>query len=277
MKKQKNHIWTLACALVSLLLTVANLPGAIDIRGFEVTPTVLFKAGTDGLQQRLDVTLDNSGSGESGLLRVRLNGRDLTQTIGPIQPGKGTYAAYIPEITKPVELQFMLQAGNREWKKRLKLFPQRKWTVYLFHHSHTDLGYTDLQNRVRRKHAEYLDQVIHYCRETENYPDDARFRWNCEVELGAGKLYPAAVGIPGARIDRSHPPGPGRGVRHVSECLRHVCPRRADPFHRPGEGARPALRFRCPRGDERRCHRFQLGDSPNSQPVRHPLFRHRHQ
>ncbi|HYA48561.1 MAG TPA: glycoside hydrolase family 38 C-terminal domain-containing protein, partial [Burkholderiales bacterium] len=65
--------------------------------------------------------------------------------------------------------------------KMINLKPQRKWTVDLFHHSHTDIGYTELQTRVAANHADYLDSVIDYCHQTDGYPNDARFRWNIEV------------------------------------------------------------------------------------------------
>lgn len=36
----------------------------------------------------------------------------------------------------------------------------RRWTVYLLHHAHTDIGYTDLQSRVARRHADFIDQTL---------------------------------------------------------------------------------------------------------------------
>jgi hypothetical protein len=42
----------------------------------------------------------------------------------------------------------------------LDLRLERNWTIYLVHHSHTDIGYTQLQGRVARFHVDFLDQVI---------------------------------------------------------------------------------------------------------------------
>jgi len=59
--------------------------------------------------------------------------------------------------------------------------PVRKWVVYLLPHSHVDIGYTDIQPAVERKHCQILDQALELCRKTADYPPGARFKWNSEV------------------------------------------------------------------------------------------------
>lgn len=49
--------------------------------------------------------------------------------------------------------------------------------VYVVHHSHTDIGYTDLQERVMYVQADYIKTVLAIMKKTE-YKD---FRWNCET------------------------------------------------------------------------------------------------
>ncbi len=61
--------------------------------------------------------------------------------------------------------------------------PPREWTVYLIHHSHLDIGYTDAQGTVLRNQRAYLDQVLDLATATSDWPDDARFRWNLEAYL----------------------------------------------------------------------------------------------
>ena len=36
----------------------------------------------------------------------------------------------------------------------------RPWTVYLIHHTHTDIGYTETQGRIARYHLQVLDDVV---------------------------------------------------------------------------------------------------------------------
>ena len=50
-------------------------------------------------------------------------------------------------------------------------------TVYVVHHSHTDIGYTDLQERVIAIQVNYIKTVLSMMRQ----PEYADFRWNCET------------------------------------------------------------------------------------------------
>lgn len=50
-------------------------------------------------------------------------------------------------------------------------------TMYVVHHSHTDIGYTALQERVLDGHTDYIRTVLELMRKKEN--ED--FRWNCET------------------------------------------------------------------------------------------------
>ncbi len=50
-------------------------------------------------------------------------------------------------------------------------------TVYVVHHAHTDIGYTDLQERVIDTHIDYIRSVVRMMHD----PELASFRWNCET------------------------------------------------------------------------------------------------
>ncbi len=58
---------------------------------------------------------------------------------------------------------------------------QRIETVYLVSHTHTDIGYTDYQDTVFRQHCRFIDRAIELCEATTNYPEEARYKWTCEV------------------------------------------------------------------------------------------------
>jgi len=53
--------------------------------------------------------------------------------------------------------------------------------IFLVHHTHTDIGYTDIQENVFRSHLKFLDDALNYCEKTKIYPENSRFRWTCEV------------------------------------------------------------------------------------------------
>ncbi len=57
----------------------------------------------------------------------------------------------------------------------------RPWEIYLVHHTHVDIGYTEPQPIVVRKHADFIAQVLDLCAATDHLPPGERFAWTCEV------------------------------------------------------------------------------------------------
>lgn len=62
-------------------------------------------------------------------------------------------------------------------------------TVYVVHHSHTDIGYTDLQERVIAIQVNYIKTVLSMMRQ----PEYADFRWNCETLYCVEEFWKQAV------------------------------------------------------------------------------------
>lgn len=59
----------------------------------------------------------------------------------------------------------------------------RRWEIYLIHHTHLDIGYTDPQQIVLEQHMRYLDAALELAAATDDWPEPARFRWNVEATL----------------------------------------------------------------------------------------------
>ena len=55
--------------------------------------------------------------------------------------------------------------------------PRQIKTLYVIHHSHTDIGYTDLQERVVQVQVDYIRSALRILGQARN----AAFRWNCET------------------------------------------------------------------------------------------------
>ncbi len=58
----------------------------------------------------------------------------------------------------------------------------KKWKLYLLHHSHTDIGYTERQEKLKRYHVDFIQQAIDILKEIEDgkRPEWEGFRWMCE-------------------------------------------------------------------------------------------------
>lgn len=50
----------------------------------------------------------------------------------------------------------------------------KPFTIYLIHSSHTDVGYTDTQEKMKAHHIAFIHEVLDLIRK------DPRFKWNCE-------------------------------------------------------------------------------------------------
>ena len=94
-----------------------------------------------------------------------------------------------PDDGKESTLPVTIEAGGKALAARsFPIKPQRRLTVYILPHSHTDIGYTEVQTRIEQKQVDNLLQGIAYARKTAGYPEGARFVWNVEV-LWAADLY----------------------------------------------------------------------------------------
>lgn len=71
----------------------------------------------------------------------------------------------------------------------------RKWKLYLIHHSHTDIGYTDYQEKIERYHADYIRQALAILDAVDRgeMPGCAGFRWQCENMWQVENFYGSAA------------------------------------------------------------------------------------
>ncbi|MBQ6564391.1 MAG: glycosyl hydrolase [Clostridia bacterium] len=58
----------------------------------------------------------------------------------------------------------------------------RHWKLYLIHHSHTDIGYTDYQEKIEMYHADYIRQVLSLLDAVDRgeHTGCEGFKWQCE-------------------------------------------------------------------------------------------------
>ncbi len=118
---------------------------------------------------------------------LRLQGSD-TRPIR-LAPGQTTLEVGLPPVssdaTTPVSLEINAKTVA---KSQLMRRPFRPLTVYILPHSHTDIGYTEIQTAIEKKQVQNLIDGIAHARRTASYPQGARFVWNVEV-LWAADLY----------------------------------------------------------------------------------------
>lgn len=85
-------------------------------------------------------------------------------------------------VTKEDTILVNLAVGKKTIASKQVIVPYaRQWTVYIYPHSHVDIGYTNTQANVELIHKRNLEYAIELAEKTKNYPDGARFVWNPEV------------------------------------------------------------------------------------------------
>jgi hypothetical protein len=158
-------------------LTVDAPNTEIALLHAELAPALIY-GKDEALLQPLTARVFNSGKQQR--VDLLLDGRMVTSTT--LRPGINLIEAAIPEITEEKNLTLSLKVKSKEvGSYPLKTAPLKKWTVYLVQHTHTDIGYTRPQTEILAEHIRYIDYAVEFCEATENYPDDAKFRWTCEA------------------------------------------------------------------------------------------------
>lgn len=87
----------------------------------------------------------------------------------------------LPKVEQKQTIDYKLQIGDFTENGKLTLKPVKKWRVNFVQHAHTDIGYTRPQTEILAEHLRYIDYALDYCDNTDEYPDEAKFRWTCEA------------------------------------------------------------------------------------------------
>ncbi|SHO53081.1 glycoside hydrolase family 38 N-terminal domain-containing protein [Anaerocolumna xylanovorans] len=71
----------------------------------------------------------------------------------------------------------------------------KNWTIYLIHHSHTDIGYTERQEKLMNYHRDFILQVIKILDDLHSgkLPGCEGFKWQCENQWQIENFYANAT------------------------------------------------------------------------------------
>jgi len=115
------------------------------------------------------------------------------ETQSGIRFGYNYFVAGAKRVKEPEKLPVEVQLDDKVIGSTEYLFkPVSPVTIYLLPHSHTDIGYTDIQENVQKTQWQHIEDAIELGNATINYPPGARFKWNTEV-MWAPESYLAAA------------------------------------------------------------------------------------
>lgn len=69
--------------------------------------------------------------------------------------------------------------------------PKKQWDVYVIHHSHTDIGYTERQDKIIRYHCDFIKQAVDILNDLHrnNRQEYQGFVWQCENYWQVKNIY----------------------------------------------------------------------------------------
>jgi len=136
---------------------------------------VLFKENGTSFQQ----VVASYYSENTGTISFVSGGKKLLNAS--IEKGDNRYLLTFRAVEKTHNLDISVKINEGATEKYpFTLKPVKKWGVDFVQHSHTDIGYTRPQSEILAEHLRFMDYALDYCDQTDNMPDDAKFRWSCE-------------------------------------------------------------------------------------------------
>jgi hypothetical protein len=144
------------------------------------------------MTQPIQVTVRHLGDETLAILQA---GEGLATPV-KLTNGAQTIEWFVPAVAQDTERKLTLAiSGRTVSSQNVVLKPVQRMTVYILPHSHTDIGYTDLQTAIEARQVNNLAQGMEIVRKTAEYPEGARFVWNVEVAWAAD-LYLRRLSIP---------------------------------------------------------------------------------
>src|SRR6267143_817950 len=127
----------------------------------EVRPTALFQQ-PEGRKNLVRITVSGL-SAPAARARVTDRRGALVGTAGLLPAADGVALSgevWVP-LSEPSDFQVDVEVGkDRAARRRLRLTPPKRWTLYWLSSIHTDVGYTDLQENALEVHRKNLDAAL---------------------------------------------------------------------------------------------------------------------
>lgn len=176
MSDRRSFIAWLSALAATLRRPAARAGGAEPI--IEATPTALYQQ-PDGRNNLVRVSVTGL---DAPAARARVTDRrgTLVGTAGllPSEPRTGLAGEVWVPLSAAGDFQIDVEVGKqRVARRRVRLVPARRWTLYWVAASHLDVGLSDLQERCLEVHRRNLDAAL------ARLPTHPEFRWTAECAL----------------------------------------------------------------------------------------------
>jgi hypothetical protein len=165
-------------------LATAGVARAADdaaARILSVSPTVFFVKEKDSLWQQAELVVENGAAEQELTIDIKAGSAQRSLSLGKVKPGKTTHAILVPDVPAPTSVTCTLKAADKvldsqaiDWR------PGRHWRIFYVPITHHDLGYTDTIENVLEQYDGFYDNVVRFCEETEDWPEESRYHYTAE-------------------------------------------------------------------------------------------------
>ncbi|SDS63672.1 glycoside hydrolase family 38 N-terminal domain-containing protein [Microlunatus soli] len=180
----KDHPWSSEKARAGTVAQAVAATAELGELTVRVIPEHLVRRGDQGRERTLRVLIERDGAPVSGAHGA---GWSYTLRSGADQlpvhaePGPAdTVRLFTPVADQANPVTLTVANAGTSADLEFVLEPPRDWTIHLVHHSHLDIGYTDPQGVVLGEHVSFLDSCLDLTGSTDDWEDDAKFRWAVE-------------------------------------------------------------------------------------------------
>ncbi len=117
--------------------------------------------------------------GENEKLRIKVNNKESYSFIE--KDGVNSFDIPVDAVEHHDSAFISVSAGKKILiNKFVYLNPVIYRELDFIHHSHTDIGYSNIQPEIVKIHNKNIDDALHMIEKTKGYPKEARFKWNVE-------------------------------------------------------------------------------------------------
>ena len=99
----------------------------------------------------------------------------------PLTFGYNRHILNYPVVTEKKKITAQIEVGSLKMDGTAVVNPVKNLEINFVQATHTDIGYTRPQTEILGEHLRIIDYALDYCDATDHYPEEAQFRWVCEV------------------------------------------------------------------------------------------------
>ncbi len=153
------------------------------MKDFNLKTTVFYKLIDKTLKQKIHLHVKEVSAKERDDISLVIYDEGVEKKFDfSLKDAKSDFFEfYLSPVESNRKIVAELLSGNIKLKKEIVLKPRRKWEIHVQNFTHTDIGFTDLPSRVVRGYQEAAKSIIDFCRQTANFDEGSKYKWNVET------------------------------------------------------------------------------------------------